>query len=78
MKRVRRKLTAKVRKVIKSPHPSVPEKAELSVDQADELYKEIRIENRLIDEKGKESRLKEGAEVEIQVEADEKATDDRK
>jgi len=78
MKRVRKKLTAKVQKVIKSSHPTVPEKAELSIDQADELYREVRIENRLIDGKGKETRLKEGAEVEVQIEADEMATDEKK
>jgi hypothetical protein len=78
MKRARKKLTAKVQKVIKPPHPAVPEKAELSIDQADELYREVRIENRLMDEKGKDTRLKEGAEVEIHIEADEKATDEKK
>ena len=73
MKRLRKKPTAKVQKVIKSPHPAVPEKAELRIDQADELYREVRIENRLTDEKGKETQLKEGAEVDVQIEADERA-----
>ena len=44
-------------------------KAETSIDEADDLYREIRIENRLMDEKGKEARLKQGAEVEVQIEA---------
>jgi len=35
--------------------------------------REVRIENRLTDEKGKETRLKEGAEVDVQIEADERA-----
>ena len=48
----------------------VTEKAEISVEQADHLYWEIRIENRLTDENGKEARLKEGAEVDIHIEAD--------
>ena len=42
------------------------------------MYREVRIENRLIDEKGKETPLKEGAEVEIHIEADETATDEKK
>jgi hypothetical protein len=33
---------------------------EISIDDADDLYREIRIENTLTDEKGKETRLKEG------------------
>jgi hypothetical protein len=33
----------RVRKIIKPPHPSVPEKAEIAVHGADELYREIRI-----------------------------------
>jgi hypothetical protein len=38
------------------------------------LYKEIRIENALQDEDGNEVALKEGAEVEVTVEADKKDT----
>ena len=72
-----KEVNCQVQKVIKSHHPTVPEKAELAIDGADELYKEIRIENRLTDEKGKETRLKEGAEVDVQIEADEKATDEK-
>jgi hypothetical protein len=44
----------KVQKIIKSPDPSDPEKAEIAVEGADELYREIRIENTLTDEKGSE------------------------
>jgi hypothetical protein len=40
----------------------------------DDLYKEIRIENALQDEDGNEVALKEGAEVEVTVEADKKDT----
>jgi hypothetical protein len=63
-------LPGTVRKVIKPLHPSLPEKAEISIDGADDLYKEIRIENTLVDEKGKEVALKPGVEVEVTVEAD--------
>ena len=47
-----------VEKIIKSPHRDVPEKAEIAVEGADHLYREIRIENKLTDEKGKEVKLK--------------------
>jgi len=47
----------------------MPEKVEISVQGADELYQEIRIENTLTDEHGDEVRLKEGAVVEVTVEA---------
>jgi anti-sigma B factor antagonist len=36
-----------VEEIIESPHPSMPEKAEISIQGADELYQEIRIENTL-------------------------------
>ena len=47
-----------------------PEKAEIAVDGADPLYKEIRVENKLQDEEGKEVGLKAGAEVEVTIEAE--------
>ena len=62
-------LPATVEKIIKSPHPDIPEKAEITVEGADDLYREIRIENSLIDENGAEVHLKEGAKVEVTVEA---------
>jgi hypothetical protein len=40
--------------------PSEPDKAEIAVDGADDLYKEIRIENTLTDEDGNEVSLKKG------------------
>src|SRR5262244_3759278 len=62
-------LPGTVQKIIKAPHPDLPEKAEIAVEGADELYKEIRIDNTLTDEKGNEVKLKPGAEVEVTVEA---------
>ncbi len=59
-----------VEKIVKPPHPSMPEKAQISVEGADHLYKEIRIENNLTDENGNPVKLKEGAEVAVTVEAD--------
>jgi len=67
-------LPGKVEKIIKSPDPSEPEKAEISVEGADALYQEIRIENSLTDENGDQVRLKKGAEVEVTVEAEKEAT----
>ena len=63
-------LPGKVEKIIESPLPSEPDKAQISVEGADTLYQEIRIENTLTDENGHEVRLVKGAEVEITVEAD--------
>jgi hypothetical protein len=67
-------LPGTVEKIIPSQHPSEPEKAQISVKDGDDLYKEIRIENTLQDEDGNEVALKEGAEVEVTVEADKKDT----
>jgi hypothetical protein len=63
-----------VEKIIPPAHPSEPEKAQIAVEGADDLYREIRIKNSLTDEKGDEVRLKKGAEVEITVEADPEET----
>ena len=67
-------LPGTVEKIIKPQHPSVPEKAQISVEGGDDLYREIRIVNSLTDESGKEVALKKGAEVEVTVEADRKET----
>jgi len=63
-----------VEKIIKSPLPHEPEKAEIAVEGADHLYREIRIENSLEDEKGRKVKLKVGAQVDVTVEADLKDT----
>jgi hypothetical protein len=69
-------LTATVQKIIRSPHPSIPEKAQIAVEGADHLYRELRIKNTLIDENGDKVRLKPGAEVEVTIEAEPEATTD--
>jgi hypothetical protein len=71
-------LPGTVKKVIPPIHPSMPEKAEISVDGADELYREIRVENTLNDERGNEVSLKPGAEVQVTIEADADATKPKK
>ena len=70
-------LPGTVEKIIKSPSPGEAEKAQISIEGADDLYREIRIENSLTDENGDEVGLKKGAEVEVTVEADKDATTPR-
>jgi hypothetical protein len=67
-------LPAVVEKVIPSPYKKEPEKAEIAIKNADYLYSEIRIANKLTDDDGNEVRLKRGAEVEVTVKADANAT----
>jgi uncharacterized protein YfaS (alpha-2-macroglobulin family) len=67
-------LPGTVEKIIKSPDPSEPEKAQIAVEGADHLYKELRIENNLTDEDGNPVRLKQGAKVDVTVEADPEST----
>jgi hypothetical protein len=67
-------LQATVEKIIKSPSPNIPEKAQIAVEGADHLYRELRIENTLTDQNGDKVHLKRGAEVEVTVEAEPEAT----
>lgn len=67
-------LPGTVEKIISSPVPNEPEKAQIAVEGADHLYREIRIENTLTDENGKKVRLKPGAHVDVTVEAESKDT----
>lgn len=64
-------LPGKVEKVIDA-HPAAgePEKAQIAVEGADHLYREIRVPNSLTDAHGQKVKLKEGAEVEVKIEAD--------
>jgi len=66
----RKKLTGTVEKIIKPAVPGEPEKVEISVHEAEDLYREIRIENALVTEDGEKVKLKEGADVDVIVEAD--------
>jgi len=59
-----------VEKIINSPIAHEPEKAEIAVEGADHLYREIRIENTLQDDHGKKVKLKVGAPVDVTFEAD--------
>lgn len=59
-----------VKKIIKSPITREPEKAEIEVKDADHLYKDVRIENKLEDNAGNKLKFKEGAKVSVTIEAD--------
>jgi predicted DNA-binding antitoxin AbrB/MazE fold protein len=63
-----------VKKVLKPVHPAESEKIEISVEAADELFREIRIENMLVNVQGQPVALKDGAHVDITLEADGKET----
>lgn len=67
-------LPGKVEKVIAPATPEETEKVQISIEEADTLYREIRIENSLTDEEGNEVKLKEGVDVDVTVEAEENAT----
>jgi hypothetical protein len=70
MGKKRKKLSGTVQKVVKPITPSEPEKAQISIQEADDLYREIRIENVVTDEDGAKAVLKPGAEVDVIVEVD--------
>jgi hypothetical protein len=74
MTKKRQKLPGTVQKIIKPILPGEAEKAQIDVKGADHLYKEIRVENVVVDADGNKAALKEGAEVEVIVEADSSAT----
>ena len=65
-------MPAIVDKIISSPSPSQPEKAQIAVKEADHGYQDLRIENTLTDENGDDVRLKKGAHVEVTVTAEPK------
>lgn len=67
-------LPGTVEKIIKSPDPHVPEKAQIAIEGAEHLYREIRIDNVLKDQDGEKVALKQGAEVEVTIEADKEHT----
>lgn len=74
MKKHRVKKHGVVEKIIPPPHPTMPEKAQISIDGCDHLYQEIRIDNTLETENGQKVKLKEEAPVDVVIEADPEAT----
>ncbi|MHB8412862.1 MAG: hypothetical protein ACYDDI_13080 [Candidatus Acidiferrales bacterium] len=71
-------LPGTVEKIIPPIDPRKPETAQIAVDGAEELYQEIRVENTLHDKAGNPVSLKEGAQVEVTIEADPEQTTPRK
>jgi hypothetical protein len=68
-------LPGTVQKIIPPSVAGDAEKAEISVEPAEPLYQEIRVENTLKDEKtGEEVALKAGAKVDVTIEATADAT----
>jgi len=68
-------LQGKVQRVIK-PHPGSgePEKAQIAVEGADHLYRELRVPNQLTDEDGNKVKLEQGTEVDVKIESDKTVT----
>jgi hypothetical protein len=66
-----------VDKIIPALPDHSPEKAQISIEGAEDLYREIRIENALQDKSGKSVGLKQGAEVDVTIAADPNATTEK-
>ena len=73
-KKKQKKMRSCVQKVIQPLIPGEPERAQIGIDEAEHLYREIRVENVVTDEKGEKGSLKPGVEVDIILEADADAT----
>jgi hypothetical protein len=58
-----------VEKIVPSSRPGQEEKAQIAVDGAKRPYRDLRIENTLINEHGNDVKLKKGAHVEVTVAA---------
>jgi len=74
MGKKRKRMRATVEKIIKPLSSREPEKAQITIPEADDLYREVRVENVVTGESGEKAGLKPGAEVDVIVEADSNAT----
>jgi len=70
-------LPGTVEKIIPAIGDHIPEKAEIKIEGADDLYREVRIENKVIDAEGNPAKLKKGVEVDVTIEVDEKDTNSK-
>lgn len=70
MGKKQKKIKGTVQKVIKSLHPQQPEQAHIELQEGEDLYREIRVDNVVSDEHGQKARIKTGAEVDVIIEAD--------
>lgn len=77
MSKKKRKLRGTVEKVIQRSFPEETEKVQIGVHEADELYREIRVDNTLTDDEGEAVQLKPGAGVDVILEADSTAIVDK-
>lgn len=66
-------LPGTVEKIIPPVDPKDTEKAQIHIDGAQPLYREIRVDNVLRVESGEQAKLKIGAHVEVTIEADKDA-----
>jgi hypothetical protein len=71
-------LPGTVEKIIPPILHNAPEKAQISIEGAEDLYREIRVENTLQDADGNPLALKKGAEVEVTIAADPESTTRKK
>jgi len=71
-------LPGTVEKIIPPISSDAPEKAQISVEGAEDLYREIRVVNTLQDTDGNPVALKKGAEVEVTIAADAESTTPKK
>ena len=74
IKTKRKRLRGIVQQVLSPFLSNEAEKAQISIEDAEDLYREIRIENVLTNENGEKVRLKPGADVDVVVEDDTDAT----
>lgn len=63
-----RTVPAVVKKVLPPVYPEQLEKVEIRISTADELYREIRLENRLSDVDGRPVAMQTGASVDVTIE----------
>jgi hypothetical protein len=66
-------LVATVDKIIPAIGTVIPEKAQISIEGAEHLYRELRVENILEDPAGNHVGLKKGAEVSVTISAEPEA-----
>lgn len=66
-------LTGTVDKIIPAIDPRDSEKAQITVEGADHLYRELRVENSLTNATGEEVSLKQGSDVDVTIKADKEA-----
>ena len=71
-------LPGKVEKIIPGVVPTMPDKAQITVEGADHLYKEIRVRKYSARREWQARILKTGAEVEVTIEAEKHATEPKK